>query len=204
MMRVGVESGMSNNVASMNTVIDQIDAHLVDPRETVFFDPFNNITAGDLADQLILRAEAFGAIETSVQEGFKKIKNFLETEYLPFLRPEIGVTSLPDIGPEFYDQCLKFHTSTNMTVTQIHQLGLDEVDRIESEMRLIVEELGYDNLTLQQFSEMIRNDPSNYHDTPEALLEGFRDILENRVNPRLLELFLDIPEAELIIEVEKS
>ena len=71
-------------------------------------------------------------------------------------------------------------------------------------MRLIVEELGYDNLTLQQFSEMIRNDPSNYHDTPEALLEGFRDILENRVNPRLLELFLDIPEAELIIEVEKS
>ena len=31
-------------------------------------------------------------------------------------------------------------------------------------------------------------------------MDGFRDILENRVNPRLLELFYTTPEAELIIE----
>ena len=43
-----------------------------------------------------------------------------------------------------------------MTVAEIHELGLAEVDRIETEMRLIVEELGFDNLTLQQFTEMIR------------------------------------------------
>ena len=43
-----------------------------------------------------------------------------------------------------------------MTVAEIHELGLAEVDRIETEMRLIVEELGFDNLTLQQFTDMIR------------------------------------------------
>ena len=43
-----------------------------------------------------------------------------------------------------------------MTVAEIHELGLVEVDRIETEMRLIVEELGFDNLTLQQFTDMIR------------------------------------------------
>lgn len=43
-----------------------------------------------------------------------------------------------------------------MTVAEIHELGLAEVERIETEMRLIVEELGFDNLTLQQFTEMIR------------------------------------------------
>ena len=69
---------------------------------------------------------------------------------------EIAVSSLPDIGKQFYKQCLKFHTSTNMTEEEIHNLGLEEVDRIEKEMMDIVVEMGYGNLTLQQFSEMIR------------------------------------------------
>ena len=69
---------------------------------------------------------------------------------------EIAVSSLPDIGEQFYKQCLKFHTSTNMTEEEIHNLGLEEVDRIEKEMMDIVVEMGYSNLTLQQFSEMIR------------------------------------------------
>ncbi len=43
-----------------------------------------------------------------------------------------------------------------MTEEEIHNLGLEEVDRIEKEMMDIVVEMGYGNLTLQQFSEMIR------------------------------------------------
>ena len=69
---------------------------------------------------------------------------------------EIAVSSLPDIGEQFYKQCLKFHTSTNMTEEEIHNLGLEEVTRIEKEMMNIVVDMGYSNLTLQQFSEMIR------------------------------------------------
>ena len=68
---------------------------------------------------------------------------------------EIGSSSLPN-GQEFYQQCLKFHTSTNMTPMEIHELGLKEVNRIEKEMKLIVEELGFDNLTLRQFTDMVR------------------------------------------------
>ena len=125
--------------------------------------------------QEALQAQARIAIETSVQNGFKNLIDFLENEYLPNVRPgmnnllggfhcskiskivsEIAVSSLPDIGEQFYKQCLKFHTSTNMTAEEIHNLGLEEVDRIEKEMMDIVVEMGYNNLTLQQFSEMIR------------------------------------------------
>ena len=72
----------------------------------------------------------------------------------PFV--DIAVSSLPDIGADFYKQCLKFHTSTDMTVSEIHELGLSEVARIELEMMEIVKELGYTNITLQEFTEMIR------------------------------------------------
>ena len=49
-------------------------------------------------------------------------------------------------------------------------------------------------------SPFFREDPNNYYGSPEALLQGFRDILENRVNPHLLELFFATPEAELVIQ----
>ena len=65
------------------------------------------------------------------------------------------------MGPEFYRQCLKFHTSTNLTVTEIHQLGLDEVERIEREMEDIVTEMGYTNTTLPEFTDMIRFFPTS-------------------------------------------
>lgn len=44
-----------------------------------------------------------------------------------------------------------------MTEEEIHNLGIEEVARIEKEMMNIVLEMGYSNLTLQQFSEMIRS-----------------------------------------------
>ena len=44
-----------------------------------------------------------------------------------------------------------------MTVEQIHQLGLEEVERIELEMKEIVTELGYTNISLQQFTDIIRS-----------------------------------------------
>ena len=43
MMQGAVSQGMVNSNASMNTVVDQINAHLGDPLETVFYEPFYNI-----------------------------------------------------------------------------------------------------------------------------------------------------------------
>ena len=43
-----------------------------------------------------------------------------------------------------------------MTVEEIHQLGLEEVERIEVEMKEIVTELGYTNISLQEFTDIIR------------------------------------------------
>ena len=55
----------------------------------------------------------------------------------------------------------RFHTSTNLTAKEIHQLGLQEVVRIEQEMAQVVKELGL-NLTIKQFTERIREDKKNF------------------------------------------
>ena len=45
-------------------------------------------------------------------------------------RTDIGVSCLPD-GKSFYQQCLHYHTSTELTAQQIHDIGLLEVQRIK-------------------------------------------------------------------------
>ena len=48
--------------------------------------------------------------------------------------------------------------------------------------------------------ELSRNDPNNYYKSPEELLEAFRNIVENIVEPHLLEIFQTKPETKLIIK----
>lgn len=45
-----------------------------------------------------------------------------------------GVWKLPD-GDEYYAYCLRTHTTTNMTPEQVHELGLEEVERIQKELK---------------------------------------------------------------------
>ncbi len=67
-------------------------------------------------------------------------------DHLDHLQPnasdDAGVWKLPD-GDAYYAYLLRRETSTELTPAEIHQLGLDEVARIEAEMRTALAELGY-------------------------------------------------------------
>ena len=60
-----------------------------------------------------------------------------------------GAWSLPD-GGAFYANQLKQSTTTDMTAAQIHQVGLDQVARIQGEMERIKTQVGFKG-TLRQF-----------------------------------------------------
>jgi len=204
MMRSGMERKMTNHAISMNGVAKQCRNHLVAPRDTLFYQQFESITNMSIGDTKRLQVGALSAIETSLQPGFRLLADFIESEYISATRPGIGVSSIPGIGPDYYKALLAFHTSTDLRPQEIHQRGLDEVERIENEMKKIVKEMGYD-LSLRDFTKMIRNDPNNYYETPEALIAGFKDIVENRIQPRILEIFHNKPATKLeIVRVPAS
>ncbi|TOF84895.1 DUF885 domain-containing protein, partial [Vibrio parahaemolyticus] len=118
-------------------------------------------------------------IVNQVSPAFKELQDYVTNDYVT--RPEIGVSSLPD-GEARYLQMIKFHTTTSMTASEIHQLGLDEVTRIEADMAQVVRELGY-NMTVPEFSDMIRNDPNFFYDNPDDLMKGFEDLVYNVIPP---------------------
>lgn len=58
-------------------------------------------------------------------------------EYIPTTRAQYGVNSLVN-GSEYYRACLKWHLSFDMTPEEVHRTGLEEVERIHGEMKLVI------------------------------------------------------------------
>ena len=90
-----------------------------------------------------------------------------------------------------------------MTADQIHQIGLKEVQRIETEMKEIIIELKQD-ISLKDFIEQLRNDKKNYFNSADELLEAGNDIVFNKIYPRLTQIFTSAPKTKLVINETPS
>ena len=53
--------------------------------------------------------------------------------YMKHTRPSAGVGALKG-GADFYKACLNWYLSIDKTPEEIHQLGLDEIKRVEEKM----------------------------------------------------------------------
>lgn len=78
-----------------------------------------------------------------------------------------GVWRLPQ-GEAYYNARLQLSTTTDLTADQIHQIGLDEVARIQGEMEAIKTKVGFTG-SLQDFFAFLKTDPRfQYPNTPEG------------------------------------
>jgi len=85
------------------------------------------------------------SIQTSVFTAYKKLIDYHEMLYTKATTDD-GVWKLPD-GDAYYRYLLKTYTSTDLSPEEVYQIGLNEVDRIEKEMRAILKNEGYTDTT---------------------------------------------------------
>jgi len=104
-----------------------------------------------------LRSSCRIAVRQSVIPAYQELRAALQS--LRARAPaEIGVGQYPQ-GSEFYNYTLRHHTTTNLTAAQVHQLGLDHLQRIHAEMRQIFDQLGYpQDETLQELFARVTTD----------------------------------------------
>ena len=82
-----------------------------------------------------------------------------------------GVWKLPR-GNEYYASRLKTMTTTELSAKEIHQIGLDEVDRIHEEMRVIMSKVGFES-NLQDFFKYLKDEPRFTYPDTEAGREDY-------------------------------
>lgn len=151
------------------------------------------------------RAETLrGATETALTERFKPAYDSLiawvESELSQADESATGVWKLPD-GPAFYAERLAASTTTDLTADEIHEIGLNEVNRIQSEMEAIKDQVGFEG-TLREFFSFLRDDPQFFFPTTDegraAYLQTSRDYL-GAITEAVPRYFGLVPKAELVV-----
>ena len=107
----------------------------------------NALTAPVEVKQRLI-ADARAALTGPFRHGYETMFAALDA-IEPKATSNDGAWRLPR-GAEFYEHRLRLSTTTDMSAEQIHQLGLDQVKRIQSEMERIKNQVGFKG-TLQQF-----------------------------------------------------
>lgn len=87
-----------------------------------------------------LLQEAQSALETSFVPGWIALADFMKS-IRHLASSEAGVGRHPD-GAAYYEHLLRGHSSTDLTPQQVHELGLLHVDRVQTEMRAVFDQLG--------------------------------------------------------------
>ncbi|XP_046577884.1 uncharacterized protein LOC124285659 [Haliotis rubra] len=195
---IGINHTMHN--VSVSRVPAQIARLLVRPEESAFYEPFTGLLDefpfSDTAKRGI-RDRAYSSIQ-GVLGAFQDMKTFLETEYFPSTRQKWGVGSLED-GQNYYKACLEWHLSTDMSPERVHQIGLQEVERILGLMQEIVKKQNF-NGSITEYFAFLRNDTSLHTDSAEELIEGYNRLINERINPKLHEVFNHLPDLPVRVE----
>ena len=166
------------------------------PKDSAFAEPLKkfpkSITA---AEQTRISADLLEAIGTKVLPSYQRFAKYLTAQYIPKGRKDPGVWALPD-GDAYYAFKVKQSTTLEKTPAEIHQIGLDEVKRDETEMLEIVKKLGFSDL--KTFSAALKTNPKEHPQSKEALLEAYRGHID-QMKPKLPQLFGRLPKASLEI-----
>lgn len=147
-----------------------------------------------------LLKDAEKALLENVKPAFEKLVTFLEGQQQRATTDD-GCWKFPK-GAAFYNNALKRTTTTDMTADQIHELGLNEVDRIHNEMREIMKKVEFEG-TLQDFFTYMKEDKKFYFPNTE---EGKKAYMEQAVGlidtmkSKLDELFITKPKADIVVK----
>jgi uncharacterized protein (DUF885 family) len=154
-------------------------------RRTPFYTDFENkvitlLGVNDAEKQALLTA-AEKEISESVLPAFQALVHHLE-QLERAATDDAGVWKFPN-GEEYYAYALRHHTTTDMTADEIHELGLQEVERIQAEMRLLFDELNYpqDEGLPDLFSRVARDGGSLSADQVVAGYEAIISKAEQKV-----------------------
>ena len=167
------------------------------------------ITLRDASESMDLENDKRKNMLLSLKDNIEKFKSsyarlkILVEENSNNAREFDGVWSLPN-GDDYYKHRLQIFTTTDLTADEIHNLGLQMVEEIQSEIKRILSDEGYDvNRPLADLFVELNNDPRFlFEDSDkgrEAILEEYRRI-NDETYAMLPDYFNELPKAKVVVK----
>lgn len=146
---------LARGIAPPRVVVERVRADVdgflaggpdASPLVTAFAERLAKLDGVGDAERAALVEDARRAVAGTVWPAWERLRDFLP-EVQERAREEVGAWALPD-GSLYYGWALRLHTTTDLDADAIHELGLREVERIQGEMRAILEAEGIPVATL--------------------------------------------------------
>jgi uncharacterized protein (DUF885 family) len=138
------------------------------------------------------------AITDNVYPAYQKLIDYFKA-LLPKTTTDDGVWKLPE-GDAFYAFALRKSTTTTLNPEEVHELGLREVARIETEMRALLDANGFAGRPIGEAMDALGKEPrflfpNDDKGRADALAEYTRLITDAIERSRLL--FVTVPKAKI-------
>lgn len=179
-MREGMKRGIVEPRVLMEKVLPQLDANTVDDVEkSIYWGPIAKLPADFSAPDKERLTLAFRAlISATINPAYRKLRAFIADEYLAKATAAFGRGALPD-GAAWYAYDVRDNTMRSLTPAKVHQIGLDEVARIQDGMRGVAKDLGYTGAVktlpeLKAFFEWVKARDDMYFKSREELLSTYQ------------------------------
>lgn len=196
----GIAAGEVLPKAIVQKMIPQCrDMEVTDPTKSIFYGPVEKFPSGfSDSTKIRLTNEYKQAIMNNLVPAYKKLGDFLQTEYLPAARTTSGINALPD-GKALYAYYVKYWTTTDLTPDSIYNLGLQQVAMLRSDMEKVKDSVGFQG-DLKSFFHYLRTDPRfTPFKTDSGVLDAYNAILE-MVEPQMPEYFHNFPKTQFVIK----
>lgn len=192
LLQQGLDEGISMPYTSVLQVPEQMKSLIAtNPEQSPFYQPIANLPESiDVEGGRSFQEEIRNTITQDVNPALLTFHDFMKDTYLPNARKTYGLKDLPN-GEAWYNERISFHTTTDLTANEIHEIGKQEVARIRGEMKEIMNELSFQG-DVSDFDIFLKEDPQFYFTDPEELLKTYRDICK-RIDPELPKLFGILP-----------
>ena len=187
-MRLGQARGITLPRDLVLRVIPQLDAQIVaNPETSLFWEPIKHFPSSfDDAARRMLEAKYRRAIQDQIVPAYRRMRDFMQNDYLPHCRATAGFGDLPD-GRAWYAWSVRASTTTDLTPQQIYDIGIAEITRIRAEMAAL-----HAQITTAGDPDLPR------YGSPEALLAAYGNV-RTSVEAALPTLFGRLPRSSFEI-----
>lgn len=170
LMKQGIEEKIQAPKVIAKNVIDLLESWTKnDATEHPFYSPIKNMPSDiSITDQGTIEKKAQKIIEGEILPSYKKLKKFIEQEYLPAAPRNVGISEINN-GKEYYENRIRHFTTLDITPDSVYNKGLSEVARIRKQMEQIIKDVEFEG-SFAEFLQFLRTDPQFYPKTGQELL----------------------------------
>ena len=202
-MNQGIESKVVLPRVLVERIIPQLDAMLTtDATQSIFYSPIQHFPESfSEQDKAELTTRYQAMIAERIVPALTNLRDYFKQTYLPKSRATDGWSGLPN-GKAWYQHLANSHTTTTMSVDEIHQIGLGDVARILSEMDKVREQVGFKG-DLKAFFASLSSEPQYFYSDRQGLIDGYM-VLKDKINHVLPNYFNVMPKADYVVKPVES